>query len=234
MSTHPDVHQDDDLHLRTAAAEAVSLRNQRARQEDALLLGGHVCAVADGVGGHADGDRAARAALTAFAAAVAGPVDSAGLVAAVTAAQHAVAALADGDFRNPGTTLVAVAAAPDRTAVHGIWVGDSRAYLVRSDGTVTRLTEDHTDLFGGLLHVLGDHGDRVASTPGTFSVPVGAGVSVLLCTDGVSGPAERALGHDEGVIAELLPGGLRPMVLALAAQGSDNATAVLVDVDALG
>jgi PPM family protein phosphatase len=223
----------DDTHVTTRTAAVVTLRNSRESQQDAALVSGWVCAVADGIGGHANGAEAATTALTALGAAIARPVDAGDLDDGVAAAHAAVSALANGDYRNPGTTLVAVAVGADRTCVHGVWVGDSRAYLVAADGTVSPLTVDHADRFGGLTHALGDHGDDIAATPGTFAVPVGVGACVLLCSDGVHGPAEADdWEYSEEVFTRMLPCGLAAMVRELAGRGSDNATAVLVDIDA--
>lgn len=219
------VHQHDDLTLDTGRVQARSVINTRREQQDALLVTDWVAAVADGMGGHANGAEASRVALAALDAAVDGHCDTARLAAGCAAANDAVRALADGTFRNPGSTLVAVAR--DGNTVHGAWCGDSRAYLVAADGTVSALTTDHSVPFGGLWACLGDHGLDAQFGVSTFEVPTGVGAKVLLSTDGVHGPLDGAYG-----IAELLAAGLDALVAAAAAEGSDNATAVLVDVDA--
>jgi PPM family protein phosphatase len=234
--SHVEILQDDDVGAVSGPVQVVSIRNRRDSQQDAALVTGTLCAVADGMGGHADGAHASRVALEALAAAAPAAVGPETFAAAVAAADEAVRALSDGGWRNPGTTVVAVAIDQDRPVLRGVWVGDSRAYLVNPTGRVTLLTDDHIDGFGSLLRALGDHGRSVWSIPDTFTVTVGEGLSVLLCSDGVSGPAD-ARGDREGrsgasVLAELLPGGLRHLVTTLAAAGSDNATAVLIDVDA--
>jgi serine/threonine protein phosphatase PrpC len=226
------VHQDDELSVRHGPLEAVSVRNQRDEQQDAVLIGPHVAAVADGIGGHPRGAEAARTALAAIAVTVTGPTGEEGLRAAVQAAQKAVAALADGPYRNPGTTVVVAVAGHEGTSLHGAWLGDSRAYLIAGDGSVTCLTEDHTDLFGGLLGALGAHGEDVSNVPGTFTVAAGTGARLLLCSDGVHGPIEQDDAWSGAALPELLAEGLTDLVSAVAGRGSDNATAVLIDVDA--
>lgn len=234
--TTPLIHCSEDAHVRTDAVEAVSVINRRQSQQDSFLVGPVVCAVADGMGGHPNGADASKTALAALADALSvacghsAVLEPGVLTDAVAAAHAAVVALSDGGFRNPGTTLVAVGVCSELVA--GVWVGDSRAYLVDAQGKVSCLTEDHAEMFGGLHRALGDHGRGVTASPGAFCVPVGVGARVLLCSDGVSGPADRydELDGDQ-VLADLLPAGLEHLVRTLAARGSDNATAVLIDVD---
>lgn len=128
------VFQGEEVVVSTAAVQACSVVNRRPGQQDAFAVDAHLAAVADGLGGHERGDEASRVALDALLAAVKGPCDLEGLLEGVDAAQGAVAALADGVFRNPGTTLVAVAVSDDGCCVHGAWSGDSRAWLLTEGG----------------------------------------------------------------------------------------------------
>jgi protein phosphatase len=218
----------------TGAHPLTSLINARHEQQDAAAVGPHLCAVADGIGGHDGGRAAALAALTAFAAALPGAAHMSTIIKAVDAAHQAVVAIPGTGFYNPGTTLVAVVASADRQHVHGIWVGDSRAYLISGiTGAVAQLTRDHARVDGGLTRALGDHGPDTDHTPDTFTLEAGHGHRILLCSDGVSGPLSRDGRKDNVEIRRLLGGGLEHLVRAAAENGSDNATAVLVDVDAL-
>jgi protein phosphatase len=230
--SNPSVHLGDAVNLTVGPVSAASVRNRRDSQQDAFLVTTTVCAVADGMGGHADGARAATVALEALAAASPDVSTARGLAQAVKLADDAVCELADAAWRNPGTTLVAAVVDEHADAVHGVWVGDSRAYLVDAAGNVTCLTDDHTDHFGALVRALGDHGRLVFASPGHFTVSVGHGHRLLLCTDGVSGPADRLVGCGEDTIAELLTHGVDHLVRTTAEHGSDNATALLIDVDA--
>ena len=136
------------------ATETASLTDvglQRAHNEDAFEQlrrpdGVELWMVADGMGGHAGGERASRIAVETVRAVVeeAGEASEALLRQALEEANRAIhrAATADSHLAGMGTTGVALLRAPDGRA----WVahvGDSRAYLLRG-GRLEQLTEDHS------------------------------------------------------------------------------------------
>jgi serine/threonine protein phosphatase PrpC len=177
----------------------------RDGNEDAAYSGDRLLAVADGMRGPR-GAAASTAAVDALRALEASdpPTDLTHLTGAVTDADRAVRALADGDDR-PITTLTAILRRDDRlTLVH---VGDSRAYLLR-DGDLVQLTRDHTWVqsqvdSGRLGHdEAAAHPDRAllvrALGAGTRGVEADlalrtavAGDRYLLCTDGLSTVVDR-------------------------------------------
>src|ERR1700712_3889852 len=119
----------------------------RAVNEDSFRASAPFFIVADGMGGHAFGDRASKAAADAFEAAiVAGaPTQPARVLAAITAANEAVLALPGEEIS--GTTLTGVAFVDVGPADNHHWmafnVGDSRTYSW--DGrTLSQLTVDHS------------------------------------------------------------------------------------------
>lgn len=215
----------------------------RREQQDALLVADRLVALSDGMGGHARGRDASREALLAMADAATAPLGPERLLAAAARADEAVRALSSGGgWREPGATLVAVAA-DGHGGVHGLWCGDSRAYLLDRDGTLLPLTADHAGPCGGIDHALGDHGGYGAKFD-TFTVPVGCGHRVLLCSDGLTGPFETAAyngvalsdGHDDpddsdAAIAALLRDGLAALTTVAIEHARDNVTAALIDVD---
>ena len=226
------VHQGDDVSVELPGVSAASVLNRRSSQQDAFTVSAHMAAIADGMGGHVRGEEASTAALEALMAAVTGPCGVGELVAAAGCAQAAVAALADGEYRNPGTTLVAATVSGDGRFVHGVWCGDSRAWLIPVDGEASSLTLDHAYSAGGLFACLGEHGDSAAFRVDTFTVEAGHGHRVLLSTDGAHG----WLGCDNGRVhsselAELAASGVAEVVRVGAERGTDNATAVLIDID---
>jgi len=205
--------------------------NARDQQQDAALTTGHLWAVADGIGGHPDGDVASRTALDTLAAALPGPADAGQLARAAHAAHQAVSCLAEpGHWRNPGTTLVAAVLDPSGTAIHGLWCGDSRAYLRHPDGTVQPLTVDHAETFGGITHALGAHAHTGADYQAEgFTLTLPAGGQLLLATDGLTGP----FGGDDRRFEAALAGGLASAADQAEQHGRDNITAVLLDLSAL-
>jgi PPM family protein phosphatase len=220
----------------------------RPGNEDALLIGSTVFAVADGMGGHRAGEVASAAALEPLGLIDGRPFgDPARAIAALTEAVTAANAdvvlrsRTDPDLEGMGTTLTAVLI--EGSDAHLVHVGDSRAYLAR-DGRLTQLTADHT-----LVQALIDEGrlrpDQVATHPHrsviTRAVGVAAQVEVdglhlqledgdvlLLCSDGLTGVV------DDTTIARLLAEhGPRDVVDALieaanAAGGPDNITVVTI------
>jgi len=139
---------------------------------------GEVFAVADGMGGHDDGEVAAEAAVRA-ACAGGGTV-----VQAVERAQRAVLPLARGRRHSaPGCTLVVVRVAPGGRSAEVGWVGDSRAYLW--DGAwLAPLTRDHS-LGRSLARCIGGGIDD--AKPDVVTVDVRPGAWLLVCTDGLHG-----------------------------------------------
>src|SRR4051794_22329352 len=115
----------------------------RENNEDAIVTGAQLIAVADGLGGHAGGELASRLATELIAAGFAG--GSLGeLSAAVRAANWAVweRGSSTAEIEGMATTICAAGLVEDGVlaVVH---VGDTRAYLARN-GSLQRLTEDHT------------------------------------------------------------------------------------------
>jgi serine/threonine protein phosphatase PrpC len=210
-----------------------------ARAEDGLW------AVADGMGGHAHGDWAAHAVVQALeSAAVPAAVDLAIQAAAdaVHSANRRIWSESQRRGQQMGSTVVALTVQGDRFAV--LWVGDSRAYLLRA-GALTPLTRDHSQVQemvdrGLLSQAEAAHHPRRNVLARAIGVGARLAVDVvtdvvepgdlfLLCSDGLTGLV------DDGELAALLTGAGQLMVdalvaLALERGAPDNVTAVLVGV----
>jgi len=220
----------------------------RGMNQDAFLdrpdLG--LWAVADGMGGHASGERASSLIVEALSQLPAPAMLG-------RSARHAECLIKEANRRLIdeadasgeeviGTTVVALLAIGRACAL--LWVGDSRAYRLRGD-RLAQLTQDHTEVqqlvLNGKLSA-----EQAESHPyaGVLSRAVGAedelqvdsalgtlmdGDRYLLCTDGLT----KELTHER--IQQLLGSGEPRGVVdglveaACAAGGRDNVTAVVVD-----
>ncbi|HLP16579.1 MAG TPA: protein phosphatase 2C domain-containing protein [Bacteroidota bacterium] len=165
-------------------------------------LYGHLYAVADGMGGYAHGGEASKIALTvfcdAFYAGSGNPIVQkmkTGIQNANIGVYQAARRLKAGRM---GTTLTAVHI--HGRMLHGIHVGDSRAYLLR-DGKSTCLTNDHTRV-GELVRMkilspekVRTHSQRsmlnrsigleLFVQPDQFRLPLREDDLIVLCSDGV-------------------------------------------------
>lgn len=185
-----------------------------------VLAAEGLAVVADGLGGHPNGDKASQLAVEAVAKAGAGPVgDPDGNLAAealrrlVTLANARVLAQAHEAPSTAGmaTTLVVARFLPAAVAV--AHVGDSRAYRLR-DGHLEALTRDHNVLERRLASEGGDRaflardpsaplltrvvGAHPGVTPSVQVWDAAPGDVWLLCTDGLHG------GVPESVIGAIL------------------------------
>lgn len=133
----------------------ISHTGGRASNEDAILIeetapsadlptGGWVLAVADGMGGHADGEVASSLAIqtlkNAFAES-AQPDAALALKQAYRLANDAIYAVGTTPDSRPGTTLVSAVVRGKYVTIAN--VGDSRAYLMRAN-QMTQITQDHS------------------------------------------------------------------------------------------
>jgi serine/threonine protein phosphatase PrpC len=214
----------------------------RVVNEDSVLVDAPVFAVADGMGGHALGDRASAAAVAALREVlpVGRPARPAEVRDAVQRANADVRRV--GAHSMAGTTLAAVVLV-DPAAWMVVHVGDSRVY--GWDGRVLhRLTSDHS-----LVQELQDagvidaeqaqrHPDRniVTRALGAHAAVVpdvrvldlrlpGDEPALLLCSDGLTGEL------DDAMIAGMLADGAEAGDLveaAVRAGGRDNVSAVVV------
>ena len=229
------------------ASAATHPGSVRAQNQDACLcrpeLG--LFAVADGVGGHGNGDIASRAVTEALAA-MADAVSPAARLEALRAAlkqahvallELAAAQIADGPI---ATTVVVLLLHADHFAC--LWVGDSRAYLLR-DGVLCPLTSDHS-----VVQDLVDAGELTESEAGTdprrhiITRAIGAGEGelrvdkaigqvlagdrFLLCSDGLHKTIEadrivHILGATDDPARHLID-------VALSCHVRDNVTAVVI------
>lgn len=236
----------------------------RVVNEDSFLAAAPLFVVADGMGGHAFGDRASRAAVAAFADVFDqhGPADPQQLLDTVAAANAAVVGLSDGRAMS-GTTLTGVAFVDVGGAGNYHWmafnVGDSRTYAW--DGReLTQLSVDHSAVqelvdAGELTReqaarhpqrnvvtrALGADDDVDADI---WLLPARARQSFLLCSDGLT----KELSDDEIARIVVFHDGQQqrgddqlPMTLAerlvraaIAAGGSDNVTVVVVEFELQG
>jgi serine/threonine protein phosphatase PrpC len=235
------------LALRYAIRSDVGLL--REGNEDSAYAGPRLLAVADGMGGHAAGEVASAAAITAIAK-LDDDVPGSDLLDALADAVHdANHALHDMVAKDPaiegmGTTLTAMLWSGSRMAL--VHIGDSRAYLLRGH-EFHQITHDHT-----LVQTLVDEGrispDDVPTHPqrsmllraldGRADVEpdlslreVRAGDRYLLCSDGLSGVVSEETLHQtlaktadlDGVVLQLIE-------LAIRGGGPDNITCIVADV----
>lgn len=215
---------------------------RRTRNDDAAMCGPVWFAIADGMGGHPDGDVAGRVALDVLAAqpVPTSPDDVGGCVEPV---DHAVrsAARRAGAF-GMGSTLVAVTAVSGGVAV--VHVGDSRCYRL-AGGVLTLLTHDHSYVqelvdLGRLTpdearqhrlrhlvtRALGVDGE---AQPDTTFVPGPTG-RLLLCSDGVSSAlSHRTIGRVLSGLIDPQSAAERLVELADRHGADDNLTALVVD-----
>jgi serine/threonine-protein phosphatase Stp1 len=118
----------------------------RSANEDSIacLPRERVWTVADGMGGHKNGQYASRKVASAIeAATIPEDLDCAceAVIGAIVAANDALFAESQASREQMGSTVVSLVIRQRRFAV--LWVGDSRAYLYRG-GALHQLTRDHT------------------------------------------------------------------------------------------
>ena len=228
----------------------------RKVNEDSFLATPPVFLVADGMGGHARGDRASQTVVEVFGSLFTSPAPTTpdAVVSAISRAHEAVAALTvdTGDARSiAGTTLTGVALVAVGGGVSGSdgyhWmvfnVGDSRVY--GWDGsTLAQVTVDHSAvqelLTRGLITraEMTKHPQRNVITRAVgvddfvsadvWFTPVSGRQLYLICSDGLT----KELG-DEELAAVLRDSGDDPaehlVAAALAAGGADNVTVVVLE-----
>jgi PPM family protein phosphatase len=216
-----------------------------------ILTHGWLFAVADGVGGHDQGEVASRVAIEAllagFREAVAGEPHASLLERLVQAANIQV--YETGRAASPGgvsmaTTIVACALRFDRAAI--AHVGDSRCYLIRQ-GRATSLTRDHTVVNDqarlGILsakeaaesrrrHLLSRSlGNELFVGVETSDHQIYAGDVLLLCTDGLHGAVSSAeIGSLVTSHPNLQAAAGNLVAVAKERDGSDNISVQLIRV----
>lgn len=220
----------------------------RASNEDAFLArpADGLWAVADGMGGHEDGDWASAAIVRAIAdARVSGDfeADCAAVARSIHAANDAIHRRADAQGLRMGSTVVALLLGDGSFAA--FWAGDSRAYRLR-DGELAQLTTDHTQVQAkvarGLMtaaearsHPMAHILARAVGAEATLDLSsvrgeARPGDTFLLCSDGLHGPAP-----EEEIVSTLTraaPARACDALVALShARGApDNVTVVVVAV----
>ena len=230
----------------------VSRRGGRSKNEDRMgycyTRESSLFVLADGMGGHPDGEVAAQIALqtvSAYFQKTARPtLDSVPefLSSALMAAHHQILRYASekGMLDSPRTTLVA--AVVERGVVHWVHCGDSRLYLVRDGELVTRtrdhsFSEQHAHLHSRpsnynrnvLFTCLGSPQRPIYDA--SAAVPLQQGDKLLLCSDGLW----SALGDSEIVnhlaaypVAQAVPE-LTERALRKAGSTSDNVTLLALE-----
>ncbi len=207
---------------------------------------GVIYLVADGMGGHQAGEVASRGAVEVVINEYykdTGHDIGTSLVRAFRAANQRIydQAQADPSKAGMGTTLVAAVLLGRKVYVAN--VGDSRAYLINRQG-ITQITEDHSwvdeQVRAGLLTyeqarrhpqrnlVTRALGSRPAVEVDLFEGEIGEGDTLLLCTDGLTGPVEDP--EIAAIVREHPPEEASDLLVAQANErgGSDNVTLLLV------
>lgn len=224
----------------------------REVNQDSILLGPHLHAIADGMGGHRGGEVASAVAVEAVSRILEGTrhltLDD--LLRAVREANKAVfrQGMQDESLSGMGTTLVGLAVVEDASGplIAIINVGDSRAYRF-SHGELRQITDDHS-LVGQLVRdgaitpeeaevhpqrnivtrALGMDEDIPVDD---FEILPHSGDRYLLCSDGLTNEVPeseiasvlRRVGDPDDAADELVR-------LANESGGRDNVTVVVVDV----
>lgn len=239
-------------HNRLRYAAASDIGRRRTKNEDSVHAGDRLLAIADGMGGHGNGEVASASAIAAISvleksAPTADPV--AALDAAVQNAGRTLKELATHDpaLERMGTTITAMLWDGARFALGHI--GDSRAYMLR-DGALYQITRDHT-----MVQSLVDEGRmspeqaarhpnrslllRALETSGFADLDLSlreayAGDRYLLCSDGLTSVVDPETLHNVLTTIPEPEAAVRYLVdLANEAGGPDNITCIVADVEAV-
>jgi type VI secretion system protein ImpM len=223
------------LTVRSAGATHVGCL--RELNEDAFLehAQGGVWVVADGLGGHRDGQVASRMVCDALAGVTARPALDDGIEAVrarLAAVNAGLLAITDqrADASACCSTVVALLACGDRAAV--MWAGDSRAYRWRR-GVLERLTRDHAPPGAedgrechAVTRAVGGEPDLELDVREALLQP---GDRVLLCSDGLTRVVSDA-DLRRGMAQERLDGAVHALIhAALSAGAPDNVTVVIAE-----
>ncbi|GAA5144236.1 protein phosphatase 2C domain-containing protein [Pseudonocardia eucalypti] len=220
----------------------------RQNNQDSVYAGPRLLALADGMGGHAAGEEASKAVISALV-----PLDDdepgddllAELHAATEEGNAAITSLIteQPDLEGMGTTLTAILFAGSRLGM--VHIGDSRAYLLRDSG-LTQITKDDT-----FVQSLVDEGriteDEIHTHPQRSLLlraitghdldpsltvrEARAADRYLLCSDGLSGVVSHETLHETlAAIPDPRLCADRLIELALRGGGPDNVTVIVADV----
>jgi len=224
---------------------------QRQKNEDALIeVGvplGYLIAVADGMGGHDFGERAAVLALTTVHEHVRqAKSDPSGVL---LAALHMANSEVHGEAHRLGRTMGAtcVAGLISNGVLHIAHAGDARAYLLRAS-TLYPLTRDHSFV----QEIADTKGPFIAgSLPQNFShivsrslgtqpsvdvcsrepISLSAGDVILLCSDGLTNMVDESRVRSTLAGATPREAARRLVDMANDAGGQDNVTVIVARID---
>ena len=232
--------------MRLLGATGSHVGNVREANQDRAFFRGMVAALADGMGGHQGGERAAELAIGEFESAP-GRLSETDLVALVIAANRQVHGhAADHGLAGMGTTLVALTLHEDNTITVAN-VGDSRAYWFRDD-YMAQITEDHSfveDLVRQGRLSAADAATHPQRNILTRAVGIGAEVEVdrfpvdepavgdrfLLCSDGLFNElSETEIIEILNESAEPTQAAARLVEATLQTPCRDNVTVAVVDL----
>ncbi len=233
-----------------AWAAVTDVGRRRQANEDSLIVQPPVFAVADGMGGHAAGDRASAAAVDRLhALADRDDVDSGVVAEALTLAAQDIDDLAEHLPLGAGTTVTGAVldlASADDPCFVVFNVGDSRVYSFEGND-LAQVTHDHSVVQelvdAGLISAEDAEGHpesnvvtralgfREVPRPDYWRVPIRAGLRLLLCSDGLTKEldAERLRLHLAARLSATETVGAL-VDAALAAGGRDNVTVIVIDV----
>ncbi|HEV7872093.1 MAG TPA: protein phosphatase 2C domain-containing protein [Modestobacter sp.] len=243
------------MRIRTAAVTHRGV--VRPHNEDTIAVAGWLCsvddgvplelvvdssdgvllAVADGLGGHPEGERASMLALRTLIARREALSTPEGLVAAVHDADRALYAEMDEvpAARGMGSTLAGFAVLGD--VVRVVNVGDSRCYATSGGSLVQVSVDDSSSVDGAPTHIvdqtLGGWSAPDALDPHVGELAVEPGARLLVCSDGLS----DVLDPDRIASAVLSADGLAEVVATLLrwtleAGAPDNVSVVLAELPA--
>lgn len=210
--------------LRFSASPQTHEGRVRAVNEDSLIARSDIglWAVADGMGGHENGQWASRTVVEALAdIAATGDFDAdvAGARGALEAANNRIRTEAEARGNRMGSTVVMLIADGQRFAC--AWVGDSRAYRLR-DRKLERLTRDHTQVQDMIDRgMIQEH--EAAGHPMSHVLSRAVGVEEVLKVDVVSDDLRT---HDVFLLcSDGLSGVVSPEEIEAHLAASDPATA---------
>lgn len=249
--------------LRLLVAQHTDIGQRRSKNEDNLLTvlpdnprvlqeKGALFVVADGMGGHARGERASELAVQGVCEAYYQQEStdiSASLARALKQAntqvyqENALRSNTSSSRTKMGTTCIAAVLQQKTLTVAN--VGDSRAYIVRA-GQIRQISQDHS-LVAEMMRVgaltpeqVNSHANRNLITRALGFYPnvevdmfmevIEEGDALLLCTDGLSGLVEEAEMRQIVETYEPQEGVQQLIDRANAVGGFDNITAIIVRV----